>query len=1347
MTGATSTIRIDIDASGAQRGAAQANAALASIGSGSASNVNAINQNLQNLGTSGTAAAGGVNKVGGAFTAANNNGKSLNAAIAQIGQHVQTMVTALAGATSAMNAQTAAASHLSTQLNNLAASQTHAGSSAHTASASHAGLAGELKGLALEAVGAYVGLEGIKKAMEMSDEMSGMNAKLRLAVQGWADYNLAQQQVQSIAQQTRSDLVSTGELYGTLARGADGLGISQNQVARATQTITDAFKVSGVSSRMASTAVLELSEAFGAGVLQGNHLKILMSDAPRLAKVLADSLGVPVSRLREMGAQGKLTSEMLIKAFTDTGIGEKLDAELATVPKTFGDVMTLLKNDAYNLSYAVVSSGDIASKAYDALSGSVTTIMPLFQTLGTVLGDIMSSVGSAFSNAYDFIMGVGDGTQSTLTVIQGLQVGLTVTGNVISALVSLVETGFELFVDAVGLVREALGGLSSMLGGTTQTAAASAKDQALSWIGLGNEVKVFTMGMSSAFSTAFQSIGDMFTDIENRAKSFFSGNFSAFNGIGDSLAKEFGKGKSAIDGLMTAAKNAGSKEVASAIFDKITGKDDKPEAVGDGLGTTRKVAPEAKEDKKGEAAAARRAKQEKEFWTVLQNEVTTAWMLPAQAADYNKEAELSKILGRDLNADEKKRVDMLMDQARYKKLINDIGQKNTTDQATLDYATKTLGMTERQKAVSDAAHEIEMKALQDRVPLTDKALQTEIEKAKVIAGQTYDIQKQAELLKALPATLATYSPIAKQAQDLKKLQDDRKNVAANTAEGETPAQKAQALYNIDKQIGETSDRFKSEFYQKIEDIGDQFGGKLGKIISGFGKMMDGLLAAKNGDFSKSGPLGGLVSLFGKNSDGSSNAFGKAASNGLANFTDQLSGDGLKKIFSDPIGSMSKSFSTLKDSFSKNGDLVKGLGTAVGGAIGGAQMGAQIAGVGKMLWSKFSTTGSELGGALGSAFGPLGSAIGSVAGGIIGGLFKSTPKGATSLSTNSYGLVTAGVTTGNNAKAEAASKESASSVSSGLNQIAQTLGASITGNIGNISIGQYNGKWRVQTDGSGVMKGGGSHASTLSDFGKDGEADAVEAAIKDALQQGVLTGLSDFSEQVLKNATDIDAATALAAKWESVLKDLTAMDDPAAGAVADLTKNFSDLHKQLVANGATTKDLADLDKWYTEKRKDALDDQLSDLQTFIDALNGDDSGKSSLDLLTQNLTKFQSFQNDLAAGKQVNQSDFTTLGQSIISEAKDVYGTSTSQYQDVLNTLMTAANSAVSNVTTAFNAATSSSDAIAAADAQTAATATVAQQTAISNDYLRQILAAIQSGSTVVGGGGSVSVNGKTVNAF
>lgn len=225
-----------------------------------------------------------------------------------------------------------------------------------------------LSGLKSQLAGAAAGFSLVlasKQMAEFADASSKIQAQLKLATRESGSFAKAQEDVRRIAAGTLSDLGAVASLYAVMTRNSASLGATQEQVARATDTVTKAFKVSGASTEEASAATRQLSQALASGTLRGDEFNSIMENGPRLAKLLADSLGVPIGKLREMSQEGQLTSAKLFAALNDKKFTAGLDAEFREVPATFGDAMTAVRNAATETFGAFDRGGKFSQAIYN----------------------------------------------------------------------------------------------------------------------------------------------------------------------------------------------------------------------------------------------------------------------------------------------------------------------------------------------------------------------------------------------------------------------------------------------------------------------------------------------------------------------------------------------------------------------------------------------------------------------------------------------------------------------------------------------------------------------------------------------------------------------------------------------------------------------------------------------------------------------------------------------------------------------------------------------------------------------------------------------------------------------
>src|SRR3546814_7928346 len=178
-----------------------------------------------------------------------------------------------------------------------------------------------------------VGAAG-KAYLSLADEAKNLTAQLKLATAQSGNFGQAQADVKRIADATRNGLAETTDLYATFMRNGRELGITQDQAAKATETFAKTLKISGAGAAEASSATTQFSQALASGVLRGDEFNSIMESSPRLARLLADSLDVPVGSLRALAEQGELTADKLLRALTATNFTASIDAEFKQMPFT-----------------------------------------------------------------------------------------------------------------------------------------------------------------------------------------------------------------------------------------------------------------------------------------------------------------------------------------------------------------------------------------------------------------------------------------------------------------------------------------------------------------------------------------------------------------------------------------------------------------------------------------------------------------------------------------------------------------------------------------------------------------------------------------------------------------------------------------------------------------------------------------------------------------------------------------------------------------------------------------------------------------------------------------------------
>lgn len=180
------------------------------------------------------------------------------------------------------------------------------------------------------------------KVVQYTDSWTNLNNRLRLVTDGTQDFQAAQTAVFNIAQDARSPLQSTAELYQRIATNQDALGLSGQGVASIVDTISKTLAISGTAAASADAALVQLGQGFASGTLRGEELNSVMEQAPALAKAIADGLGVPIGELRALGAAGELSALKVVGALQK--MAGNVDTQFSKMQATVGQSFTVLEN-------------------------------------------------------------------------------------------------------------------------------------------------------------------------------------------------------------------------------------------------------------------------------------------------------------------------------------------------------------------------------------------------------------------------------------------------------------------------------------------------------------------------------------------------------------------------------------------------------------------------------------------------------------------------------------------------------------------------------------------------------------------------------------------------------------------------------------------------------------------------------------------------------------------------------------------------------------------------------------------------------------------------------------------
>lgn len=233
----------------------------------------------------------------------------------------------------------------------------------------------------------------VEKVAQYADAWATVSNKLANSVRPGEQLAEVTERVFNITQQTRSSLDATASLYARLERATRQYGTSANDLARLTTIINKGFVVSGATAQEAENAIIQLSQGLASGALRGEEFNSVNEQGNRLIVALADSLGVSTGKMRELAAQGKLTTDVVVNGLLSQGA--QIGDEFAKTTTTISQAIQVAGNNItkfFGENASVKAGVSIFNDAVIGLSENI-------DILGVALTAVSAVMGSRYVGA------------------------------------------------------------------------------------------------------------------------------------------------------------------------------------------------------------------------------------------------------------------------------------------------------------------------------------------------------------------------------------------------------------------------------------------------------------------------------------------------------------------------------------------------------------------------------------------------------------------------------------------------------------------------------------------------------------------------------------------------------------------------------------------------------------------------------------------------------------------------------------------------------------------------------------------------------------------------------------
>ena len=253
------------------------------------------------------------------------------------------------------------------------------------------------------AVGAAA-VAGTAILAKYGDAYTRIQNRIRTVIDPSQDLATVTKELLTLSNDTRSSLDATSELYAKLKRNTDDLNLSNDELLEVTGLINKAFAISGATAAETAGSVRQLAQAFAAGALRGDEFNSVAEGAPVIMEAVAFATGKTKGELRELAAEGKITSEVLIESLQNyssviNGDFAKANITIEQSQEKLNNNFTVMVGEldkVIGFSEGAAGGIDDLAESLDYVGDLLVESIKDFQALGSILDD---EIGGGFDQA------------------------------------------------------------------------------------------------------------------------------------------------------------------------------------------------------------------------------------------------------------------------------------------------------------------------------------------------------------------------------------------------------------------------------------------------------------------------------------------------------------------------------------------------------------------------------------------------------------------------------------------------------------------------------------------------------------------------------------------------------------------------------------------------------------------------------------------------------------------------------------------------------------------------------------------------------------------------------------
>lgn len=178
--------------------------------------------------------------------------------------------------------------------------------------------------------------------LDYTDNLTLTQARVDMINDGLQTTEELQNKIYAAAERSRGSYADMAKTVGKLGMLAGDAFKNNDELVAFTELLNKSFVVSGASDTEISSAMYQLTQAMSSGMLQGDELRTIRENAPMFYEAIAKYTGKSKAELKEMGAEGEITADIMKKALFTAA--DDINAKFEKMPMTFSQAMTSVKN-------------------------------------------------------------------------------------------------------------------------------------------------------------------------------------------------------------------------------------------------------------------------------------------------------------------------------------------------------------------------------------------------------------------------------------------------------------------------------------------------------------------------------------------------------------------------------------------------------------------------------------------------------------------------------------------------------------------------------------------------------------------------------------------------------------------------------------------------------------------------------------------------------------------------------------------------------------------------------------------------------------------------------------------